>query len=82
MADHSYRAAVLALVLPSRSDAVPNELSSTSSQTPLNRDRCVKMALVHDLAESLVGDISPDCGVSKDEKHRRERVSFFEFFYT
>ena len=36
--------------------------------------RCIKMALVHDLAESIVGDITPSCGVSKDEKHRREKV--------
>ncbi len=33
------------------------------------------MALVHDLAECLVGDITPYCGVSKEEKHRRETVS-------
>ena len=36
--------------------------------------RCIKMALVHDLAECTVGDITPHCGVSKEEKHRRERV--------
>lgn len=30
------------------------------------------MALVHDLAESIVGDITPHCGVSVEEKHRRE----------
>ena len=30
------------------------------------------MALVHDMAESLVGDITPVDGVTKDEKSRRE----------
>lgn len=30
------------------------------------------IALVHDLAESIVGDITPLCGVSREEKHRRE----------
>ena len=30
------------------------------------------LALVHDLAESIVGDITPYCGVSKEEKQRRE----------
>jgi len=30
------------------------------------------MALVHDVAESLVGDITPHCGVSEGEKHRLE----------
>ena len=36
--------------------------------------RCIRMALVHDLAESLVGDITPYDNVSKDEKFRRELV--------
>lgn len=30
------------------------------------------MALVHDVAESIVGDITPHCGVSKSEKERME----------
>nr|CAD7261270.1 unnamed protein product [Timema shepardi]CAD7571781.1 unnamed protein product [Timema californicum] len=30
------------------------------------------MALVHDLAECIVGDITPFCGVVQSEKHRRE----------
>ena len=33
------------------------------------------MALVHDLAESIVGDLTPSSGVSKEEKHSREKVS-------
>lgn len=37
--------------------------------------RCIRMALVHDLAESIVGDITPHNGVSKDEKYRRELVN-------
>lgn len=35
------------------------------------------MALVHDLAESIVGDIAPADNVSKEEKHRREKVQWF-----
>lgn len=38
----------------------------------LNQIRCMELALVHDLAESLVGDITPFCGVSKDEKRTME----------
>lgn len=34
----------------------------------LDRIKCMEMALVHDLAESLVGDITPYCGVSKKDK--------------
>ena len=33
------------------------------------------MALVHDLAESMVGDITPHDGVSKEDKYQRELVS-------
>ncbi|VDP65778.1 unnamed protein product [Schistosoma mattheei] len=31
------------------------------------------MAIVHDLAECIVGDITPHCGVSKEEKLSREK---------
>lgn len=31
----------------------------------LDSGRCVKMALVHDMAEALVGDITPVDGVTK-----------------
>ena len=33
------------------------------------------MALVHDMAECIVGDIAPADNISKAEKHRREKVS-------
>ena len=33
------------------------------------------MALVHDLAECIVGDITPSDGISKDDKHKQEKVS-------
>lgn len=32
----------------------------------------MQMALIHDLAECIVGDITPHCGVPPEEKHRRE----------
>lgn len=38
----------------------------------LNLARCTQMALVHDMSESLVGDITPVDGVPKPEKSRRE----------
>jgi putative hydrolase of HD superfamily len=42
--------------------------------------RCMKMALVHDMAEALVGDITPvDKSVSKTEKSRRESTTM-EYF--
>jgi len=38
----------------------------------LDLPKCMKMCLIHDMAESLVGDITPVDGVSKPEKSRRE----------
>jgi putative hydrolases of HD superfamily len=38
----------------------------------LDRVKCIKLALIHDLAESIVGDITPYCGIDKEEKKRRE----------
>jgi putative hydrolase of HD superfamily len=40
----------------------------------VNKDKLIKVCLVHDLAESVVGDITPHCGVSKEEKRRLEEV--------
>ncbi|KAK1615509.1 hypothetical protein QYE76_021026 [Lolium multiflorum] len=60
VADHMYRMGVMALVA---ADLPPG----------VNRDRCVKMAIVHDIAEAIVGDITPADGVPKEEKSRREK---------
>ena len=37
--------------------------------------RCIKLALVHDVAESIVGDITPHCGVSDADKHAMEAAA-------
>ncbi|KAI0379345.1 HD domain-containing protein [Hypomontagnella monticulosa] len=43
------------------------------SLTPkLDLNKCMKMCLIHDMAESIVGDITPVDGVPKPEKSRRE----------
>jgi len=47
-------------------------LAPPSLLPKLDLHKCMKMALVHDMAESLVGDITPVDGVSKPEKSRRE----------
>jgi len=39
----------------------------------------MKMALVHDMAEALVGDITPADGVAKHEKSRREETTMDYF---
>lgn len=33
----------------------------------------MELSLVHDMGESIIGDITPYCGVPRDEKLRRER---------
>ncbi|XP_022756522.1 HD domain-containing protein 2-like isoform X3 [Durio zibethinus] len=59
IADHMYRMGIMALI---------------ASDIPgIDRDKCVKMAIVHDIAEAIVGDITPSDGISKAEKSRRER---------
>ncbi|MCJ1424972.1 hypothetical protein MMC29_002860 [Sticta canariensis] len=60
ISDHMYRMAIITML-------APEPLAST-----LNIPHCTKMALVHDMAESLVGDITPMDNVPSVEKHRRE----------
>ncbi|KAI1843912.1 hypothetical protein JX265_003808 [Neoarthrinium moseri] len=60
IADHMYRMSLMSLLCP----------PSLASRIDLSR--CMKMCLIHDMAESLVGDITPVDGVAKPEKNRRE----------
>ncbi|KAL1464080.1 hypothetical protein WDU94_003762 [Cyamophila willieti] len=57
---HMYRMAVMTFLL------------EDNNESQLNRTRCMELALLHDMAECIVGDLTPYCGVSKEEKHRRE----------
>lgn len=57
IADHMYRMAVLSILIES---------------DEIDFRKCSIMALVHDMAEALVGDLTPLCKVEKDEKRRRE----------
>jgi len=60
VSDHMYFMALMAL------SATPKEL---------NQDRCMKIAIVHDLAECITGDIVPEkySGISENDKHKLER---------
>ncbi|KAK2071663.1 hypothetical protein P8C59_006069 [Phyllachora maydis] len=60
IADHMYRMAMMSMLAP------------PDLRARLNMSRCVTMCLVHDMAESLVGDITPKDNVPKPEKSRRE----------
>ncbi len=41
----------------------------------LDRGRCLALAVMHDLPEVRVGDLTPHDGVSKTEKHAREAAA-------
>lgn len=65
VADHMYRMGMLSFVI----------------QDPaINRARLCTIGLVHDLAEALVGDITPTefSGVTKEDKHRQEVAALNE----
>ncbi|KAI8804277.1 HD domain-containing protein [Cladochytrium replicatum] len=57
ISDHMYRMSIMAMVV---------------DDPKLNRSRAVQIALAHDIAESLVGDIAPSAGVSKEDKYKLE----------
>jgi len=66
VAEHSFRVALMALLVAPQSDE------------GVDADRCVRMALVHDLAECVVGDITPNDGVSDEDKHAMEAKAMGE----
>ncbi|GAU20942.1 hypothetical protein TSUD_200910 [Trifolium subterraneum] len=61
IADHMYRMSLMALIAPD----VPG----------LDRNKCIKMTIVHDIAEALIGDITPLDGISKAEKSEQEQAA-------
>jgi putative hydrolase of HD superfamily len=44
----------------------------------LDKYKCLKMAIIHDLQEALVGDITPFDGVTKKEKNNLEKQAVKE----
>ena len=60
VADHTYSTAVISMVL--------------SDLEGLNSEKIIKMALLHDLAESITGDIIPD-DITKHEKINKENLA-------
>ncbi|PWZ02603.1 hypothetical protein BCV70DRAFT_196844 [Testicularia cyperi] len=65
IADHMYRMALLTILCPAEGD--------------VNLGKCMQLAVVHDLAEAEVGDLTPLDGVDKKEKMRREKEAI-EYF--
>eukprot|EP00980_Cylindrotheca_fusiformis_P012160 scaffold2939_cov123-Cylindrotheca_fusiformis.AAC.4 len=69
IADHSWRISLMAMVAG---------YSSSSTANKIDTNKCIQMALVHDLAEATVGDITPYCGVSDQDKHQMELKAMTE----
>ncbi|KAK3390647.1 HD domain-containing protein [Podospora didyma] len=63
IADHMYRMSLMTMLAP------------PSLSAKLDMAKCMKMCLIHDMAESIVGDITPVDGVPKPEKSRREATT-------
>ncbi|ELQ33529.1 HD domain-containing protein [Pyricularia oryzae Y34] len=63
IADHMYRMSLMSMLAP------------PTLAPRLDLNKCIKMCLIHDMAESLVGDITPVDGVAKPEKARREAAT-------
>jgi len=61
VSDHSYSVAIMCMVI--------------SDMQNLNSEKILKMALLHDLAESQIGDFTPD-QIEKEEKKKIENTAF------
>jgi putative hydrolase of HD superfamily len=64
ISDHMYRMSIMTMVLDS---------NAWDNNKNIDFNKCSKIALIHDIAESLVGDIVPhDVNIDKFEKSKRE----------
>lgn len=67
VADHSYLLSLLVLLILGEEDS------------GIDVCKCLKLAIVHDLAESEIGDIIPSDGVSTEDKQSREASAMDSF---
>jgi len=66
VADHTFRVSIMALFL------------SRQNGSQLNREKCMALAIVHDLAESIVGDFTPHDEIPADAKRGKEKHAIRE----
>ncbi len=66
VADHSFRTSIMALLL--------------SEKFGLDKNKCIQMALIHDISESLTGDITSHDNISDEEKHKLEKSAMKSLF--
>ncbi|KIV98444.1 uncharacterized protein PV09_09742 [Verruconis gallopava] len=61
VADHTFRVALICLIATALDDE--------------KRKRAVYMALIHDMGEAIIGDITPSDGISPEQKYIREEMA-------
>eukprot|EP01080_Neovahlkampfia_damariscottae_P002631 gene2631-3828_t len=57
VASHMYRMAMISMLI---------------TDEKIDKQKCIKMSLVHDIGEAIVGDITPYDGVSEEDKFKME----------
>jgi putative hydrolase of HD superfamily len=91
VADHSWRVAALSFLLLNNNnnksnnnnkdtgtDGITTEINNNNSnadESTIDVTKCIQLAVVHDIAECLVGDIAPDDNVAPDDKRQMEHVA-------
>ncbi|KAN0019006.1 hypothetical protein ACTFIU_002208 [Dictyostelium citrinum] len=75
VSDHMYRMAMMGMCLDKK------ELVGLDGKE-IDKIKIIKMALVHDLGESLVGDFTPHDKITKEEKYQLEKNAMIEITNT
>ncbi|KAF2074329.1 hypothetical protein CYY_004350 [Polysphondylium violaceum] len=70
VSDHMYRMGMMGLCLD-------NDIKANDGSL-IDKMKCIKMSLVHDLGESIVGDFTPDDKITNQEKHDLEKNAMIE----
>jgi len=63
ISDHMYRMSIISFLV---------------KDPTIDKEKCIKLSLLHDMAEALVGDITPWQGITKEEKHKMEKEAMKE----
>lgn len=66
VAEHSFQTSIMVLLLADKFN--------------LDKNKCVQMALIHDVCECVVGDITPHDNISMEEKTRLEKKAMESLF--
>ncbi|OTF82014.1 HD domain-containing protein [Euroglyphus maynei] len=73
IAGHMYRMAIMSMLFDEDDD--DDSMMDSKSNNKLDIGKMIKLSLIHDMAECIVGDITPMDGIDADEKHRNELVA-------